>query len=188
MRTVGVLAIALMGSFARAADTSLEFSGYFSHGADRRFVVSDLATRRTSDWLAEGQSFQGHTIVGFEPAEEVLVLKNAEGVVRLRLKSSKVLGAKSVPDDGNLNIVLGKDGSISLGGETLDLPTLEAKLRKLAVSQRDAVVVMRIARDAEFKMIQPAVESIPPLVKQIGLKFAVKTDPAPAAPPRPRQP
>lgn len=77
------LAFALLTT---AVHAELEFSGYLRSGESPRFVLTDKATGRTSDFLSLGNSFAGVTLAEFNAAEETLTVKRGAEVLRLRLK------------------------------------------------------------------------------------------------------
>ncbi len=68
----------------------IEFAGFFTIGKDTRFSLSDSDSRKSSGWLRLNDSFQGSTIVSFDPAREVLSLKTGEQVRELPLRTAKV--------------------------------------------------------------------------------------------------
>jgi hypothetical protein len=51
-----------------------------------KFVLTDAAARRTSDWLAVGGSFSGYKITGYEAQAETLTVEREGVATRLRLK------------------------------------------------------------------------------------------------------
>jgi hypothetical protein len=93
-RTLGfILLVSLIAPMAHGA---LEFSGYISTGSELRFIVTNLDSRRTSEWLMIGDTFEGHSIAGFDLKEEVLVVHHAGTPVRLSLKGARVRDAKQL--------------------------------------------------------------------------------------------
>ncbi len=87
-----------------AAGADLEFTAYFATSKESFYMLSDTETRTTSGWLKVGQSFSGYVIKEFDRETDVIVLKKAEELLRVRLRESKV-------KDGVLTI----SGTVELG-------------------------------------------------------------------------
>lgn len=95
----------LFASAASVWAAPFEFSGYLTIAGQTRFAVTDAENGKVW-WLANGQTLPDFTVTGFDSKEEVLSLKTAAGIVRLRLKDSKVENR-----DATLAKILGEEES-----------------------------------------------------------------------------
>lgn len=90
--------LALATVFLCAATTSLradlEFVGILVTSQTTRFALADTTTGK-SDWLERGQTFAGYKVMGYDPKEETVVLRNDAQELRVRLKDdAKVKAAR----------------------------------------------------------------------------------------------
>jgi hypothetical protein len=99
----------------------IEFSGFFTTSKEALFSLLDTETQRSSGWLKIGQSFGGHTVVSFDPEQDVLTLKQGERLLKIPLRPSKVKDARATIN-GSLKFlsekVEGVRASLFVGEET----------------------------------------------------------------------
>lgn len=81
------------GALATAARGQMEFSGHIRQEGKTRFVLTDTATGKTSDFLEIGGGFGGHTIVAFDAKREVLAVKKGDVVAELPLRTARAQDA-----------------------------------------------------------------------------------------------
>ena len=82
---------ALLALFAIAdAHADVIFSSYLRSDAGMRFVLTETESGKTSGWIAEGVSFNGFTITGFDSKQELLSVRNGDRVLSLPLKPGAV--------------------------------------------------------------------------------------------------
>lgn len=89
MRIIIMVALALLSpAISRAA---IEFAGYMKIAGDTpKFVLLDSNDRNASGWIAIGQAFKEHTIVGFDQKKEVLSVRKGEVVFNLPLNAPRI--------------------------------------------------------------------------------------------------
>ena len=123
-------------SFSTLTAANLEFVGYLTSSSGTRFVISDLDSRTSSEWLAKGESFHGFTVLDFDSKEEVLSLADATAsTVRLHIKQSKVQD-----QDAALTKIL-RDRERRLAAGEGDQENVFASELALYSFRRDAAVV-----------------------------------------------
>jgi biopolymer transport protein ExbD len=170
MKTKLLFAFAVIVACARTADAALQFEGHSLQGKERRFILNDPQAGRTSDWLAMGQTFRGHTIVDFDPKGETLSVRNAEGVIRLPLKPSKIAAGKENAEKKPLVIAIAADGRMTFDGAVVEAAQLEQRLAVLARQTPDLDVVLQFASEGDFETKKSSAERIPRLMKAVGFK------------------
>jgi hypothetical protein len=78
----------LLAAVARA---DVEFSGYATVGRQVRFVLTDTASKHTSNWILLGEEFLGHTLIGFNAQADTLSVRKGSIRLELPLKPSRVM-------------------------------------------------------------------------------------------------
>lgn len=81
----------------------LEFSAYIQNADELKILITDLEDRKSSGWLAVGQSFRGYEVVAFDRKSEVVTLKGAADTLKLQLKESRVGEEKAKPAETKVN-------------------------------------------------------------------------------------
>lgn len=72
----------------------IEFVGILATSQSRHFALADTTTGRT-DWVTQGNTFSGYTIVAYEPKDDTILLRRDGAELRLRLKDdAKVKAAR----------------------------------------------------------------------------------------------
>lgn len=97
MRPHPLACLLLAAALAPAARAALEFSGYTTARDGLRFIVTDLDTKKTSDWLRPGDTFQEHRIAGFDARTETLTVEHAGATLRLPLKGARTTSPTPAP-------------------------------------------------------------------------------------------
>jgi hypothetical protein len=130
MRGISFILFSLtIGSPAMGA---LEFSGFMQTGEELRIVLTDLETGKSSGFLAVGESFHGHKIVGL--TKDVLTVEREGKRFELSLKADGVKDGKATLPGEKTNVAVGVtiDGKAMLGGRTVSFDELDAELKRLA--------------------------------------------------------
>ena len=119
-------------AFGSPAKGALEFSGFLQAGDELRIVLTDLETGRSSGFLAVGQSFLGHKIVGL--AKDVLTVEQDGRRFELSLKADAVKDGKPIGPVERTNVAVGVtvEGRPMLGGRAVSFEELDAELQRLA--------------------------------------------------------
>lgn len=86
----------LLGLATASGRAEVEFAGYTTHGGETRFTLVDGVARLASGWVPVGGSFQGCTVLAFDPRTEVLTVNKAGTPVRLPLRVNP--GSEAVAD------------------------------------------------------------------------------------------
>lgn len=95
MKLLLALRFSLLASLVAAgARAEVEFAGYIKTAAELKFVLTDPAAKRTSDWLAVGGSFSGYKITGYDARTETLSVEKDGTTTQLRLKGAGTGGAR----------------------------------------------------------------------------------------------
>lgn len=81
-----IATLALLAGLVWPAHAAVEFAGYLRMGEEMKFLLTDPATDKKSDWLARGGSFDGYTVVDFDAKKEVLLVEKAGTAAALPLK------------------------------------------------------------------------------------------------------
>lgn len=157
------------------AGGALEFAGYMHVGGKSLFVIKDLERSRSSDWLALGDSFGGHTLLAFDGDTDVLSLRSANTVVHLPLKTSRVAAANSmIPENGGrLEISVREDGLIVMTGRIVDAAVLRDELMRVAAREpRPMIAISYPGRSGEsgLRTLLDACRTI------VGLTYTVLDD------------
>jgi type II secretory pathway component PulC len=97
---ISVLVLTLAMSIA-SARANLALTGIMITSERPMFVLSS-EQEKTSGWITIGQSFDGYTIVAFDPGSELLVLEKDGKRQELRLRQAKVGEAK--PEDAKARL------------------------------------------------------------------------------------
>lgn len=87
-----IISMLLAGVCVVAAATEnlkIEFTGVVGSGTDVMLALSAPANR-TSRWVKVGGSFEGHTVVAYDPKTQIVLLKNKSSEFGVRLKDAKV--------------------------------------------------------------------------------------------------
>lgn len=70
----------------------VELSGYLKTGEQTKVILRDPAADKTSSWLNIGDTFQGYTIMGFDPAHETVALEKSGEQRHVGMKPGVVVG------------------------------------------------------------------------------------------------
>ena len=100
-------------TFVRA---DIEFIGIISTREWTRFALGDTATG-TTDWVKQGQAFNGFTVVSYEPKDETLLLRREAEELRVRLKDEAKVKSSRLELTGT--IVLGAAEKLEIERATL---------------------------------------------------------------------
>lgn len=111
-----------------ATEAGVEFAGYFRVPDGFRFVLQE-PRRGASDWLALGQGYAGFTVAEFDPAGEILTVRQGERRLRLALKDARVAAP---PHTNEVRIVVDAQGRLFVGGESSPSADLQARLDNIA--------------------------------------------------------
>lgn len=96
-RMVAVLLAAASVGRLFAAEAGIEFAGVLGAGKDTRVALTNKANGSTQ-WVPVGGTYAGYTIVSYEPATDVLLVKKDNQEFRLALRSARVArGAAKAP-------------------------------------------------------------------------------------------
>ena len=165
------------------AEPGLEFSAYMKSSVGVRFVITDVAAQKTSDWLREGESFAGYTITGFDPKAELLMVRKGDTASKLPLKKEAVRAGPAVAPkpavSSNYDLTLANDGSIP------DREALKAQFRALLATAPAATIQLRIPKGAGRSDPRNAVRITFEVAEEVGLKITglrVLADPSLATP------
>ena len=81
-----IAALALLAGLVLPAHAAVEFAGYLQMGKEMKFLLTDPATGKRSDWLARGGRFDGYTVINFDAKKELLIVEKAGTDTALSLK------------------------------------------------------------------------------------------------------
>jgi len=84
---VAIMSVLCWSSVCHA---TLEFSAYRRIANEASFVITDLDDRKSSEWIAVGQSFAGYTLVAFDAGTETVSVRKGSLTLDLPLKGSHV--------------------------------------------------------------------------------------------------
>lgn len=76
-------------AFTSIARAGMDFTGVFVTSRGSKFALVDTAAGRSS-WLSIGDRFDGYEVIEYNAPEQVLTLKKADEIVRLKLLKSQV--------------------------------------------------------------------------------------------------
>lgn len=124
----------------------LAFSGVVKFPGETRFILTDLGTRKSSAFLALGESFQGHQLTGFNAATEVLTVERGGQVLQLPLKMAHVKSGTAPPPRANrieIRIAIAADGKLSTDGRALTFETFNLMLQDYGRTGSTLAVVVQ---------------------------------------------
>jgi hypothetical protein len=170
-----------------AAFAALEFAGYTTTRDGTRFVVTDLETKKTSDWLRVGDTFGGHRIAGFDARSETLTLEQGGATQRVKLKGERTEAPPPTPAEApglataaapgqprRLSLAIDADGALALydftpggspppGAPPLSDDALRALFLELAQADEPAVISLHSLKQSggiAFATLQKMMEMI----------------------------
>lgn len=82
---------AMLAWSALTAQGEIKFAGFLMDGRQQFIALRDTVSKDTSPWLRLGQSWQGQTLIAFNPATFSVTLRQQE---------NQVVEISSVPNDG----------------------------------------------------------------------------------------
>jgi len=144
------------------------FRGYMTDNERTLFVIS-VGKDHTSGWLSVGESFNGFSIVAFNPAAATLTVE--KGGVRqvLPIVDGKIrpAGAGTVlSDKGSIKITIEGYGTISLAEDPVFPDELRKTLFQIAAMTPQPVVRIQVGSKAEARRVR----NLHNVLKESGIK------------------